>query len=193
MISGHELPFSREEHERRIDLAQRDLTMRGMAGALLFDPENVFWLTGYQTIGYFTFQCLYLPTLGRPTLVSRKVNAALAAVNPLIGRFVEIPDTADPVDILVKSLGNAVGDGGAIGLETKAWYLTVHDHRRLADEVPAQLEDWNGVIERMRLDKSGRGDRAHAPRGSGRRSGSRSSPRGSSPRKNRKRSRGRHV
>lgn len=153
-VSGQELPFSQQEHQRRIALAQHDLAAQGFGGALLFDPENTFWLTGYQSIGYFTFQCLYLPTKGRPVLISRKVNAALAAVNPLIERFVEIPDTADSVDVLVAWLRDAVPAGTTLGLETKAWYLTVHDYRRLEQSISAELKDWNGVIETLRLDKS---------------------------------------
>ena len=43
---------------------QAELAADGLAGALLFDPENIFWLTGYQTIGYFTFQALFVPSEG---------------------------------------------------------------------------------------------------------------------------------
>ena len=153
-LSGQELPFTRDEHERRIAATQRDLAARGLFGALLFDPENAFWLTGYQSIGYFTFQCLYLPAEGLPVLVSRKVNAGLASVNPFIERFVEIPDTDDSVEILVKWLTWAVPASAALGLETKAWYLTVYDYRRLSEAVSNPLADWNGVIEALRLDKS---------------------------------------
>jgi len=153
-VIGQELPFSEEEHRRRIAVVQRDLSTRSLNGALLFDPENTFWLTGYQSIGYFTFQCMYLPADGLPVLISRKVNAALSANNPLIATFVEIPDTADSVDVLVDWLGSTVGQGGRIGLETMAWYLTVHDYRRLSQSLTARLKDWNGVIEALRLDKS---------------------------------------
>lgn len=153
-VPGQELPFAQSEHERRIGLAQADLVARGLDAALLFDPENTFWLTGYQSIGYFTFQCLVLPASGRPVLVSRKVNAGLAGVTPTLDAFVEIPDTADSVDVLCGWLGRRHGKDARIGLETKAWYLTVHDHARLASTLDATLDEWNGVVEAFRLDKS---------------------------------------
>ena len=155
---GQELPFAVEEHERRIGLAQSDLRSRRLAGALLFDPENTFWLTGYQSIGYFTFQCLFLPVEGRPTLVSRKVNARLAEVNPCLETFVAIPDTADPVSVLqswlASRLANAGLIGSGIGIETGAWYLTVRDYQRLAASLNAPAHDWNGVVEHLRLAKT---------------------------------------
>ena len=125
-----------------------------MSAALLFDPENAFWLTGYQSIGYFTFQCLFLPSEGRPTLVSRKVNAGLAAITPTLDRFVEIPDTADPVEVLAEWLGPRIGATAKLGLETAAWYLAVRDYQRLDKALGVELVDWNAVVETLRLVKS---------------------------------------
>jgi Xaa-Pro dipeptidase len=154
---GQELPFEPAEHERRIALAQANLRERGLQGALLFDPENTFWLTGYQSIGYFTFQCLFLPLTGAPTLISRKVNAGLAAVNPLLDGFVEIPDTADAVTVLSQWLTTALPAlpaRSAVGLETASWFLSVRDFRALERAGSCAFEDWNGVVEAFRLDKT---------------------------------------
>ena len=151
---GQELPFERAEHERRIAIAQADLRRRGLAGALLFDPENTFWLTGYQSIGYFTFQCLYLPASGAPALISRRVNAGLARVTPTLAEFVEIPDTADSVEVLAQWLAAQVSAEAPVGLETGSWFLSVRDCRRLEQSLPHRFEDWNAVVETLRLDKT---------------------------------------
>jgi len=61
------LPAPKAIYQERLAWLQAELRQRGLAGALLFDPENLFWLTGYQTIGYFTFHATFIPT-DRPRL-----------------------------------------------------------------------------------------------------------------------------
>ena len=48
---GQELPFPRAELDRRLDRAREAMRESGVEAVLLFDPENVFYLTGYQSIG----------------------------------------------------------------------------------------------------------------------------------------------
>src|SRR5579883_2654329 len=65
------LPFPLAEYGAKLALLQRKLSERRLAGALIFDPENIFCATGYRSIGYFTFQALYIPATGGPVLISR--------------------------------------------------------------------------------------------------------------------------
>lgn len=154
-MSGNatDLPFPEEEYAARLAVVQQDLHAKRLHGGILFDPENIFWLTGFQTIGYFTFNCLFVPAEGKPALVSRMVNRHLARATPTLGTFVGIDDDADGPEVLVRHLAGAVPEGGAIGLETQCWYLTVRDHRRLA-AAPLRFVDWNGTIEQQRLIKT---------------------------------------
>ena len=148
------LPFAADIFAARLRIVQADIEARGLAGALLFDPENMFWLTGYQTIGYFTFQTMYVPRSGEPVLVARVVNRDLALAHPTIGRFVDIVDTADPVTVLADFLESSVGTGRPVGLETRSWDLTVRDYHHLKSRCALELVDWNGVIEPHRIVKS---------------------------------------
>lgn len=148
------LPFEPDIYKRRLDLVQAELAARRLAGVLLFDPENTFWLTGYQTIGYFTFQTVFVPAQGRPVAISRMVNRSLALAHGVFGDFIAISDTEDPVEVLASWLARSVPAGQAIGVETGAWYLTVRDFRRLAGLVPNELRDWAGVLEPHRLVKT---------------------------------------
>ncbi len=156
LAGGGELPFPRAEFERRLRRVQALLEDDDLAGALLFDPENIYYLTGYQSIGYFTYQALLVPARGAPTLVSRKVNRYLAGTTPLIGRFVPVADTEDPVERTLQALGSRGGrrDRKRLGVETAAWYLTVPVFQRLRRRSGYELEDWSGVVERQRLIKS---------------------------------------
>ncbi|MGD9974417.1 MAG: M24 family metallopeptidase [Desulfatirhabdiaceae bacterium] len=148
------LPFPHSEFDERLKLVQSVLTEKKLAGYLLFDPENIYWLTGYQTIGYFTFQCLYVPTKGKPALVSRIVNRGLGLATPTIGNFVAIHDTDEPVDVLVNFLKQAVRDSHPIGIETCAWYLTVRDYQGIIGSMDTHFVPCNGIIEPYRIIKT---------------------------------------
>ncbi|MBT5416186.1 MAG: aminopeptidase P family protein, partial [Rhodospirillaceae bacterium] len=108
---GQELPFTEVEHERRIARARAAMVEAGIDAALLFDPENIFYLTGYQSIGYFTFQALLIPPKGKPVLISRVVNKYIAAITPTLGEFVEIVDTADPVEVALAAIADHTASG----------------------------------------------------------------------------------
>jgi len=148
------LPFSEGEFADRLAVVQQRLRADALQGALLFDPENIFWLTGFQTIGYFTFNCLFVPAAGKPVLISRTVNRHLARETPTLQGFVAIDDDAVPTEVLAVHLAAAVPAGAPVGAETGAWYLTVRDHRDLQARVAVRLVDWNGFIEQQRLIKT---------------------------------------
>src|SRR5690348_14168822 len=112
------LPFDRGEFKAKLDFLQLRVMEANLAGALIFDPENIFWVTGYRSIGYFTFQALFVPVKGAPTLVSRIVNQKLAGALPTIGTFIPVADSADPMSILAKFIHDTVDPTFSVGLET---------------------------------------------------------------------------
>lgn len=148
------LPFEPGVYAQRLALVQAEMAERGVAGVLLFDPENTYWLTGYQTIGYFTFQAALVPLQGRPVVISRTVNRTLALAHGVFDDFIAIADTDDPVEVLGDFLARVLPSGAAIGIETGAWYLTVRDYKRLAGRIDHDLRDWSGVFEPHRMIKT---------------------------------------
>jgi Xaa-Pro dipeptidase len=136
-------------YEERLSWVQADISSRGLAGVLLFDPENMFWLTGYQTIGYFTFQAMFVADHGAPVVVGRVVNSDLARAHPTIGGFEAVVDTADHIDVLAGFLTRTAKHRG-VGLETSSWYLKVDDFQCLRAAAPCRFEPWHGVIETRR-------------------------------------------
>lgn len=147
------LPTGVEVYRERLARIHADLEERGLAGALIFDPENLFWLTGYQTIGYFTFHATYVGVGQPPVIIARVVNRDLALAHPTIADFVAIADTDDPVGVLAGFLAKAAG-GRTVGVETRARHLSVAEFRQLEAAVPGRLVDWGGVIEAGRRVKS---------------------------------------
>src|SRR5436190_9336152 len=120
-----EAPFPKDYYFSNLALIQADLKTKGLASVAIFDPESIYWLTGYRSIGYFTFQCVLVLREGGPLMVSRRVNRAIALSNENIAGFVAIEDTDDAVEVLARTLREHVASDLAIGIETGSWYLTV--------------------------------------------------------------------
>lgn len=148
------LPFPLSVYTDRIDRLQSELLARGLRGLLLFDPENMFWLTGYQTIGYFTFQAMWVGTTSRPVLVSRVVNRELARAHETIDEFEAVNDTADHVDVLASCLSRWVDAKTRVAVETHSRYLSVHDFARLKRATLVEWIDANDIIEQWRAVKT---------------------------------------
>ncbi len=149
-VMGQELAFPEIEYEQRLHAVQNELSQQNLAAGILFDPENIYWLTGFQTIGYFTFQCLLVLKDSKPILLSRQVNSFLAAVTPTLSQFVGIEDHKSPIRVLIDLINHHYDPSDVLGLETKAWYLTVHDYLELKSTCGLELIEWNGYIDEFR-------------------------------------------
>src|SRR3954451_19158491 len=73
-----ELFFSDAEYERRHRAVRARMQAQGIDVLLVTTPENVFYLTGYQTFAYSTFQILVLPLEAEPFLAIRHLESMLA-------------------------------------------------------------------------------------------------------------------
>ena len=153
-LSTDILAFPQAVYTARIKALAAEIGAQGLCGVLLCDPENMFWLTGYQTIGYFTFQALFVGDSGAPILVSRVVNRDLALAHPTIGEVVPVYDTDDHIEVLRSFLDERVPASGRVGLETRAWYFTVKDYLRLTGSSHVEIVEWGGVIEPLRAVKT---------------------------------------
>jgi Xaa-Pro dipeptidase len=149
-----EQPASAGDYAGRLALVQADLAARRLDAGLLGDPENIFWLTGYRSMGYFTFQALLVPARGEPVLVSRIVNKALAEATPAIRAFVSFGDSEDPAAVLSSTLQSRLPDARRLGIETEARAVPAIIVRGLEREGRFAIEDWNGACERHRMRKS---------------------------------------
>jgi Xaa-Pro dipeptidase len=148
-----ELSFPESTYSERLGWVQQELQKQDLSAALLFDPENMYWLTGYQTIGYFTFQAMLIPATGKPTIITRVVNRDMALALPTIAGVQAIFDTQDHVRVLADFLKQAI-QSGTIGLETTSRYLNVNDYVTLHGLYGGQLAPFKGVLETRRLTKT---------------------------------------
>lgn len=122
---------------------------------LVHSPENIFYLTGYQTPGYYWHQVLVLPLESEPVFVAPPHEASLIPEFSWIEDTRLYPDTSDWAEVTANLLIALKLDRGIIGIESESRYLSVDLHSRITNRLPnATLENGSGLIESCRLIKS---------------------------------------
>jgi Xaa-Pro dipeptidase len=147
------LPFAREEYERRIGLVRNSMALRGIDLLLVHTPENLNYISGYDTSGYFAYQCIALPAKGDLQILTRRGEAFNAQRTHIAKRSVHF-DTDDVVAKTIELVRRSP-DASRIGIEKNSWFLTAGTYERLKHELmPAQLVDCSNLIDVIRLVKS---------------------------------------
>lgn len=101
---GAESVFPQAEYAARQARVRAAMGERGLDLALLSGPENIFYLTGQQTPGYYTFQCLCIPREGEPFLVIRGLEAMNARLNTRIDDITGYADDVHPAAAVAQLL-----------------------------------------------------------------------------------------
>src|SRR5260370_211558 len=94
------LPFTMAEYDKRLSALRKRMAERGIDVLLVFIPENVFYLTGYVTIGYSNFQTLIIPRNGKPFLFIREMERLVAEATTWLEDFDLFADDEDPLQPL---------------------------------------------------------------------------------------------
>ena len=101
VLVGADAAFPKDEFDTRIVAFQTILRERDIALYLTSGAENIFYLSGQQTPGYYMFQCLCVPAEGAPFLVMRALEAFNARANCFVEDIHGYTDAEKPADALV--------------------------------------------------------------------------------------------
>jgi Xaa-Pro dipeptidase len=150
------LPFGPEEYQRRLDGARRGMAARGVDMLLVTTPENVTYLTGYETIGYSSFLCLLVLPDRDPVLMVREMELEVARRTTWLDSFATVGDTDDPVARTRAVVAEHAPAGVAAGLEQSTPFLAPNTWLRLRDEALGgrSARDCSGLVEDLRRIKS---------------------------------------
>jgi Xaa-Pro dipeptidase len=120
-------------------------------------PENIVYLTGYSTLGYFTYQVLVLPLEDEPVLLTRAINVDKAQVDSCLRCIEGYGDTED-ADLATHRVLERYGLlGKRIANQDDAWFFPVARYKKLLARLGvSDLPDGSGVIEHARRVKSPR-------------------------------------
>ena len=150
------LPFEPSEFERRLAGVRRLMAERGLRGLVTHTPENIYYLTGYQTAGYYMYQALIVPEAGSPLLLVRRIEENNVLGASWVQRRRVYQDTDDVAAETYRALSDLGLAQGPLGLEKESWFLTIGQYERLLRLLGAGAEvvDASGLVERMRVVKS---------------------------------------
>jgi Xaa-Pro dipeptidase len=152
----YELAFPDAEYARRMELVQAGMRRRELDGILVFGPANLYYLTGYETIGFANFQLALVPRAGEPRLLVRELEGGLARH----GTWLTTPpavyaDDQKPLDLVAQLIGAAGLSRGTLGVDMSSSFLTVRTYQALVETLPeVTVADSSGVVESVRRIKS---------------------------------------
>ena len=152
------LHFSRREFAERRRRACREMARQGLDGLLLFRQESMYYLTGYDTMGYSMFQGMYLGADGALALCTRSPDLLQARLTSVIKdiRIWRDREGANPAEDLRDMLDGYGCRGKRIGVEYHAYGLTAQ-RGKLVDAALngfSRVEDASDLVRLLRLVKS---------------------------------------
>ena len=144
-----------EEYRARLRKIQHEISVRGLDGLVLFQPESVTWLTGFFTRGYGSFQCVLVPPEGEPLTCCRDMEAYYFERTGVFAPHVYWSDTDDPVRVAADAIDESFGPTPRLGVELDAWPLTAGRFLRLfPPSAGATVDDVSEALAVLRRIKS---------------------------------------
>ncbi|MBS0532723.1 MAG: aminopeptidase P family protein [Proteobacteria bacterium] len=150
---GSESAFPKAEYDARVARAKTALAAAGIDVLIATGPENIFYLTGQQTPGYYTFQALVLPVDGEPVFVLRQLEYFNFIANTFIGDAEVYTDGDEPVSFLVDVINKKGLASKRVAIDKRGWFLPIAVYEALAAKL-GKIGDAAGIIERLRAVKS---------------------------------------
>ncbi|MDO9405661.1 MAG: Xaa-Pro peptidase family protein [Polaromonas sp.] len=150
---GGESAFARSEYDERVRLARANLQAAGIDVMVVTGPENIFYLTGQQTPGYYTFQALVLPVEGDPVFVIRQLEYFNFISNTFISDAAIYTDGDEPIGFLVDVIQKKGWAGKRIAIDKRGWFLPIAVYEALQARL-GTIHDGAGQIEKLRAIKS---------------------------------------
>jgi Xaa-Pro dipeptidase len=152
-LQGSQSAFPKEEYDRRIAQTRQALAVRGIEVMIVTGPENIFYLTGQQTPGYFAFQALVLPVDGEAAFVVRQLEYFNFVANTFITEAAVYQDHEEPVGFLLALLRGRGLAGRRTAIDKKGWFMPSAIYEALTAALGA-LDDATGIVEALRAVKS---------------------------------------
>ncbi len=147
--------FSAEEYERRLTEVRQRMAETDVDILFSFHPENVNYLSGYQSIGYSSFLCLVVPSTGDLWLLVREMEKGCARYYSWVEDVETYADHEDPVEVLVKAASDRGWTSHRMGLELDAPYVGAKRVLELENSFNgADIVDASGTVEHVRRLKS---------------------------------------
>lgn len=155
MKQRDDMTFPFEEYERRLNALRERMAERLLDAVIISDPENLMYLTDYQTTGYSYFQALVVPLADEPFMITRALEESNVIARTWVEKSRPYPDTGDAIQMLVESLREFGLGGKVIGYERNSYYFAAYQQDRIhTSYISGRLLDCFGIVEEGRIRKS---------------------------------------
>ena len=149
------LVFPLAEYEGRIKKLRAAMEARGMDAVILTMPHDLFYLTGYQTPGYYWFQALVVPRESEPFMVTRLLEASNISARTWIKRSRPYHDSDNPPQVLADAIAEFELAGARLGYDRDAYFFRAFEQEALKAALPnARFVNCSGIVEQLRVVKS---------------------------------------
>ena len=155
MRHRNDLVFPMAEFERRLGELRTRMEARAVDAMLVTTPENIFYLTGYETQGLWYFAALVVPLAGEPFMVTRYAEDTVVEAVTWIEVSRPFQDIEDPIDVTRRALDEQGIANKRIGYEKDSYFFRASEQEPLFDACPdASFVDCSGFVEEGRVTKS---------------------------------------
>lgn len=158
MFARKLLHFAPQEFADRQQRTLAAMRSQGLDAMLLFRQESMYYLTGYDTMGYITFQCLLLHVSGKCTLLTREPDRRAAMLTSTIEdvRIYMDDPKVNPASDLRQIAAEYGLQGASVGIEYNAFGLNAARARLVESAFDGfcTLRDASDVVSDLRLIKS---------------------------------------
>ncbi len=155
MRQRDDMTFPFEEYERRISELRVRIAQRLLDAVVITDPENIMYLTDYQTTGYSFFQALVVPLEQEPFMITRQMEESNIIARTWVERTRPYPDTGDAIQMLVDALREFGLANKRIGYERNSYFFPAYQQDTIHTTLTqGKLLDCFGIVEQGRIRKS---------------------------------------
>jgi len=152
--------FPESEHRERLVRARTKLREAGLTGCICIAPENLFYLIGYDSIAYFSYQALVfsIEEDSDPTLVIRNVDLSLVKETSWIEDIRTYHLHAADVPEIVANIAQEKGlQRGPIGIDLQTYAFPAAYALPLVKALePMEVQDVTELLGSLQYIKSER-------------------------------------
>lgn len=149
--------FPLRTYRQRMEAVKRRMSERGLDALVINYPDNINYLTGFDSLGFLWYQALIIsPKLANPIFLTRTSEEPCTFELSCLeeGIFYDIAKQ-DPLRIVADSLEELGLSQGRIGLEMQASTFSALQYTTLLGHMPhAHFEDASVVVAEERLIKT---------------------------------------
>ena len=125
------LPFTEGEYGRRLAGLRREMAALDADAFVSFTPENIYYMTGHDTPGYYFYQACVVTRDNPPVNVLRRIESTNTLWRSWPRRAVVYEDRDDPVAATLWLLGELGVDGAKVAIEADSFFVSPRRHAEL--------------------------------------------------------------